>query len=295
MKKFILIIIVLFLICGGVGIFLSSQVQNTSIPDEAIQKVEKRDVKNYVSGEGSVKGVDRRDAFAVNGSKVYEILFKEGDKVNADSIIARSEVVVQNKTQIFEITSPINGIISRINYKVGDFTSATLAFALIEDVSKYQIELTINENDVVNIAKGQSVDIIYPAISLDQSFPGKVSFISPSPVSTSGVILYKVLVDPANFPEKLKLGMSSEVNILTAEVKDALSVPESFLIEKDDKIYLKKITWNEGKTKYELNEIEVTIGLRTDDYAEIKTGVSEGDELVEPAFTVQRGFSLFNN
>ena len=74
-----------------------------------------------------------------------------------------------------------------------------------------------------------------------------------------------------------------------------LSVPESFLVETNGKIYLKFLTWDTAdKTTYTVAEKEVQIGLRTDEYVEIKSGANENDEIVEPNF-VPKKLSLFGN
>jgi len=87
--------------------------------------------------------------------------------------------------------------------------------------------------------------------------------------------------------------MSASVVITTATAENVLSVPESYVVEKEDKKFLKFINWTDSeKTTYEIKEEEVTTGLTTDEYVEITTGASEGDEIVEPNFEPAR-LSLF--
>jgi hypothetical protein len=75
-----------------------------------------------------------------------------------------------------------------------------------------------------------------------------------------------------------------------------LAIPESYLIEKDGSNYVKLLTWQDAERKqYQIAEVEVTLGLTTDVYVEIKAGLQEGQEIVEPTFTEARNFSLFAN
>jgi HlyD family secretion protein len=136
---------------------------------------------------------------------------------------------------------------------------------------------------------GQTAEIVFPAISIDNTYSGVVESVSPDSIANSSTVSYKVVVKPTEMPDSLKLGMSANVEIVTARVENVLSVPESYVVEKDDKFFLKFVEWKDDtKTAYDIVEKEVTIGLVTDEYTEIKSGAKEGDEIVEPSFEPQR-------
>ena len=90
--------------------------------------------------------------------------------------------------------------------------------------------------------------------------------------------------------------MSVEFEIKVAEALDVVAIPESFIIERDGKFFAKKITFKDAqKLTYDITQDEITLGLRTDEMAEVTSGIKEGDQIVAPSFTPNRLLSLLGN
>jgi multidrug efflux pump subunit AcrA (membrane-fusion protein) len=271
--------------------------QQKTLPDQVIAKVEKQDVLRLVSTEGKLKGIDERSVYFPAQSKVFEI--KVGyDRVSKDQALAEvksTNGIRETKTTIY---APISGIITTINYKVDDeiVNPGTPAFIIVND-SAYEVEVGVNENDITDVVNGQKARMVFPALSLDDTYIGDVKQVATTPlVNTVGGVSYRVLIKPNNLPAKFKLGMSVDVEVITAEANDVLAIPESFLIEDGEKFTVKKIVWkNDAKTEYDFIETEVSIGLRSEEYVEIKSGLNANEEIVEPSFTRERRASFFGS
>lgn len=290
-----IVILLIFLIFALLFLFFArnSNVNNTN--NLIVEKIQTRNVEKRVLSDGNVEGIDRRVVFFTPNLRVTEIRFNIGDKVNRDDVMAIL-TTIDGRTINTEIKAPIAGIVTESNYKQNDIVSAVVSQGfIIVDNSSYKIELNVNENDIVDLKAGQSAKITYTAISVDTEFKGEVERVFPDSIQESAAVVYKVIIKPTEIPEDLKLGMSAGVVITTAKAENVLSIPESFLVEKEEKIFLKFINWtNNEKTNYTIEEKEITIGLRTDEYVEVKSGASEGDEVVEPEFVPQR-LSIFGN
>lgn len=291
-SRFKLIILLLLVVIVALGLlFANERNKNTGLPDIATIKVEKRDVIQTVTANGNIAGIDTREVF-VPQSQVLELRVNEGDRVTQNQIVYLNKLNGKN----FEVWAPINGIISDIKYKANDnVLSPAIAAFKVTDNSEYRINLEINENDVLNLAAGQKAALTFPAISLDKTYAGEVTYVSTTPLATGSTVNYKTTVKPTELPKEVRLGMSVDVEITTAQVDNVLAIPENYLIEKDNSYFaklLKKTTSNNAET-YETIEIKVEIGLRTDTYVEIKSGLKEGDEIVSPSFTVERKFGFF--
>ncbi|MCK4244088.1 MAG: efflux RND transporter periplasmic adaptor subunit, partial [Candidatus Omnitrophica bacterium] len=178
-----------------------------------------------------------------------------------------------------EIYSPISGVIISADKEEGEAISGTNSAAqattimTVADLSQMVVEVSINEVDIGKLKLGQRARIVLDAFP-EQRFKGKVISVAPSSEITEGIVTYlvKVKVDkPKSF---LKPGMSAEAEISTAKREDVLLVPQSALREKDGKSYLQV---KRGKG---FNPVEVKVGLITEEFAEITTGVKEGEEIL---------------
>ena len=295
-RKFqFLLLLLIVLLCFVLMIAVFSNQSANSLPDLVIEKVEIRNVEQIVYVDGTVAAVDERDVFYPMQSRVIKINVSEGDKVSKDDVLAEVEVASAIGTSTTEILSPIQGVVAFSNNKVGDqiFTSIDPGFKIIDN-SEYIIEVEVNENDVVSLKVDQEARILYPAISLDEEFTGKVTAISIAAIEGVGAVNYKVTIVPEKLPKEIRIDMSASIEITAQRVPDVLSIPESFLIEKDDGFIVKVIEFtNEEKTEYEIKECDVEVGLITDEFVEIVSGLSEGTELIEPSFIKKRAFGFF--
>lgn len=293
-KIIIAILIIALLVLGFILIRKSNQ--TTGLEGLSIETLQKRDVIRSVTADGNIAGLDERSVFLNPGKQVSEVRFSIGDHVNKDDT-----VLIYGGSNGFEnvwteVKSPIDGILTEINYKVDDVVGAAnpIGFKVVDN-SGYLINLDINENDIGDMAVGQSADVTIPAISLDSTYSGTVSSIDPDTSGQSGAVTYKVVVTPSNLPSNVRLGMSTNVSITTARVDNTLAVPESFVIEKSGQFFLKFLNYTDAqKTTYTVDEKQVTLGLTTNEYDEIKSGAIEGDQVVEPSFT-PKSLGIFGN
>lgn len=289
---FILIVIILVL----AFLFLRERRSGNLSGELNIETVQARDVERIVSEEGVLRGVDERDVYLPSASKITEIRVDLGQKVDKDAVLAVIESVSGTRVASVEIKAPIAGKVAQLNYQVDDLALASLpAFKIVDD-SSYRVDLSVNESDIIYVEVGQETLLTFPAISLDDSYDGSVESVALLPVEDGSIVNYKVVVVPNDLPSTIKLGMSVDVEIITARVEDVLAIPETYLVEKDDKYFVKVLTWNDAnKTAYTVTEEEVTVGLVTDEYAELKAGVKAGTEILEPTFQTNSGFDFFNS
>ncbi len=291
-SRFRLIILALIIIIVGLVVFIAQrQGKTAALPDLATQTVQIRNVQKIITSDGKLAGIDTRTVYLPAGTTVQEVKSHVGDSVLAGQII----YVVQVGKVKTEVKSPIAGNVTELNYQVNDqVVNPSLVAATIVNSSSYKIKLAINETDALNIAAGQKAALTFTAIDLDKTYAAVVDSVGITPITGTTGVNYEVVIKPQELPATLKLGLSVEVAITTAQADNVLAIPDSYLIEKDKKFYLKVISWKDAEhTDYDATEQEVTVGLQTDEYVEIKTGVKEGDEILDPSFTVQRKFGFF--
>jgi HlyD family secretion protein len=140
-------------------------------------------------------------------------------------------------------TSPINGIVSYLPERVGDYVvpgiqNSNGSFLMtLSDMSIVTAEVKVDETDIVNVRTGQDADVTIDAVP-GKIFKGKVTEIgSQAVLRTSGLATtqsttsnqeakdFKVVVTITNPPENLRPGLSTTSKIKTAERKNVLAIP----------------------------------------------------------------------
>jgi HlyD family secretion protein len=150
----------------------------------------------------------------------------EGAK--ASSSQARDQL---SKTTIY---SPLNGIVTVLNSKLGERVVATNQFAGTEvmrvaDLNHMQAVVDVNENDVVHVKLGDSAKVAIDAYG-NRNFDGKVEEIANTGTTTGTgtqeeVTNFQVKIRVDNPDVRLRPGLSCTAEIQTQMVKDVVSVP----------------------------------------------------------------------
>jgi HlyD family secretion protein len=140
-------------------------------------------------------------------------------------------------------TSPINGIVSYLPERIGDYVvpgiqNSNGSFLMtLSDMSVVTAEVKVDETDIVMVKLGQDADVSIDAVP-GKIFKGKVTEIgSQAVLRTSGLATtqstasnqeakdFKVVVTISNPPENVRPGLSTTAKIRTAEKKNVLAVP----------------------------------------------------------------------
>lgn len=135
------------------------------------------------------------------------------------------------------IRSPVSGVVVDRQVDVGQTVAASFQtptlFKIAQDLTQMQIYTSFAEADIGAIRVGQPVRFNVDAFP-NRSFQGKVKQVRLNPTTQQNVVTYNVVVAVEN-PEKLLMpGMTAYVNIVVAERKDVLLVPNTALRFKPD-------------------------------------------------------------
>jgi HlyD family secretion protein len=130
------------------------------------------------------------------------------------------------------IVSPIDGVVISRDVDVGQTVAASLQaptlFTIAQDLSEMQVNTSIDEADIGQIAKGQQVLFTVDAYP-NLTFEGIVRQIRLSPEIVQNVVTYQVILEVSNPELLLKPGMTANVTILVNHREDVLKVPAGAL------------------------------------------------------------------
>jgi HlyD family secretion protein len=130
------------------------------------------------------------------------------------------------------IRSPVDGIVVSRNVDVGQTVAASFStptlFTIAQDLTKMEIDTSVDEADISRINVGQPVTFTVDSYP-ETRFTGKVVQIRNAPVITQNVVTYIVVIGVDNKELKLKPGMTANVSIETARKENVLKLPAAAL------------------------------------------------------------------
>jgi HlyD family secretion protein len=128
------------------------------------------------------------------------------------------------------ITAPVDGIVISRNVDVGQTVAASMSaptlFVIAKDLTRMQVEASIDEADIGRIQPGQAVTFRVDAYPRE-SFTGTVVQVRLEPQVVQNVVSYVTVIDVPNPNGKLRPGMTANVEIEIARADDVLIVPNA--------------------------------------------------------------------
>ena len=181
----------------------------------------------------------------------YQIALSQSEQANANLLSAEDEL---SKTRL---TAPKYGIVTSITKEEGEMAVGGMfnpgVLMTVADLSRMEVEVDVNENDVVNIEIGDTSEIEIDAYP-DTIFYGVVSEIAHTAKSSNmgvqnQVTNFKVKVRMVSVPDKIRPGMSSTVNIITETLAGVISIPIQSLTSRPEN-YAEKIKNKKSENKW---------------------------------------------
>lgn len=235
---------------------------------------------NVVSAIQTIETTKINNETAVNNAKADVLSLQNQLKQGSDSLYSAQVFQAQEKVSLLEnqirdtvIRSPIDGRVIESEKKPGEIVQAKETVLSVLSNNSYEIKANIYEGDIGDVRVGNSVKFELVAFP-DQKFEGKVISIDPSEKLISDVVYYTTTVSIDKEIEGVKQGMTADITIEVAKKENVLMAPKRS-IEKINGDRIISVLRN-GK----VGKIKIAVGLEGNEYTEIISGVSEGDEAV---------------
>lgn len=235
----------------------------------------------------------------------------------AEFIVKSAKATVDESAENLRLTnvySPTNGIVSKLLVEKGERVVGTAQMAgtemlRIADLSRMEIRVNVNENDIVRISLNDSVLIDVDSYAFSgKKFGGIVTAIANSAnekASTDAVTEFEVririlndsyaeLVTEKN-PFPFRPGMTASVEIITNRKENTLSVPLAAVTTREAETLetqggttrLKELVFLKEGNKAKM--VAVKTGISDFDNIEILEGLTEGQEIITgPYFIVSK-------
>ena len=178
------------------------------------------------------------------------------------------------------ISAEFNGVISKTAAVEGSTVTQGMELFTLQNTDKVSVDINISKYDYDKVKEGQSAEITMA----DRTYEGKVTKVShiASP-NEKGTPVISATVSILNPDEDIFLGVDAKVKIHAESAENVVTLPvEAVNIGKD------------GSFCYVLREgvitrQNVTTGLSSQDYVEIKEGLKEGDQVISDLGSLEEG------
>jgi HlyD family secretion protein len=130
------------------------------------------------------------------------------------------------------IHAPIDGVVIARNVDVGQTVAASLQapvlFTIANDLTRMQVNASVDESDVGKLHEGQDVTFRVDAYP-ERTFSARVEQVRLQPTTNQNVVTYNTIISVANPDQKLMPGMTASVSVIVQKSENVLRIPSAAL------------------------------------------------------------------
>lgn len=210
-RYFVFSLIVLALVGIGLG------VRRQQIASNRIEPVVEAPIVEAIYGIGKVEAVRRFHAKAGVPSGIGSIPVKEGEAVRKHDLLV-------DFVGAPAVRAPFNGIVTQINYDVGESVFAGNVVVEMIDPSEFDVRVVLDQRAALKVKRGQTAKLSFEGLR-DQQISAQVRAVYSSDAQ------FNVLLAPQGLPETILEGMTADVSIEVARKPAGLLIPVSSVVE----------------------------------------------------------------
>ncbi|MBV7534992.1 efflux RND transporter periplasmic adaptor subunit [Duganella sp. sic0402] len=186
-----------------------------------------------------------------------------------------------------QVLAPLSGTVVAVNARAGQTVGvgqAGLPLMRIADLSQMTVQARVAEADVTRLKRGMTANFQTPGYP-GRTWSGKLRQVIPVPADGTGEqgkqTFYNVLFEVANPEQELMSGMSTQVQFIVAQARDAVLLPADLLGQRDAAGTYQVQVVNRDR---QIVARKLKIGLRTAQQVQVLSGLAAGEQvLVGPA------------
>ena len=239
----------------------------------------------YETGDGVARTENRTAAeFQISQDSwlAAEAKYKDQQTVVGQASAAVSSTwLAYQATQNAVIKAVTNGTVANLSVALGSTVEAQTALLsatpvlTIANLTTTEIVVSLSETDITKVKENQKVTIDVSAVN-DKTYNGIIRRVDTVGSDNQGVIRYNAYIEVTDPDENLRPGMSADVQIITKEISNVLTVPNSAVKPYQGGRAVRVINPANKQIEY----IPVVIGVRGEQYTQILKGIEEGREVV---------------
>lgn len=306
-RTWIIITLIVLLIGGGAGYYFWYMPANSKAGQQTrgaqTVTVGKGDIANTITVYGEV--VPKQEyTYTFNGEEVEEIMVSVGERVKEGDVLVKldseekklamlqakqalqetkaegAKAVIEQKELAYEIAKEkyeettlkarFSGVVTEVNQAT---TSSEAWSIVLIDTSQLYIQAEVDQLDVPSLEEDQEAGAIIEPLP-EKTWTVEIVEIGGMAVSSGNSQVVEIKAKLPQVDSSILPGYTAKVNMTTASAQNVLRVPISSLVETGRGWMVMKVTAG-GTTPQ-----PVKVGVTSDQYAEITSGLSEGDKIL---------------
>jgi multidrug resistance efflux pump/putative methionine-R-sulfoxide reductase with GAF domain len=222
----------------------------------------------------------------------------ETEQAIARAQIKNAEAEVEEINRLVTLTmivAPIDGVVMlpegaegrRLRLpEPGDQVQGGIPVMLLGDMGYLRVRLALDEVDVDKVRVGQRAQArvdAFPGYTVE----GRVEFVSPVARIVEKVPFFDTIVSlsrvPSELRDRVRLGMSATIEIVTADRTDVIAIPVQAVIRQGGETVVDLVGRSQGEDKPPVRQrTAVKLGVSTAKMVEVLEGLEEGNEIALP-------------
>ena len=178
----------------------------------------------------------------------------------------------QNALNNTTVKAPIAGYIATRNANVGQMVPAGVEVFSIKATQSVEAQINVTETIVPSVSVGTKATVGVKAAGL-KDIVGTVTNVSAVKNAQTG--MYQVIIALENSEGLIKDGMFADITLTLKDSADALIIPSESILEEEDQTKYVYVAKGDKAEK-----AEIVIGIITDEYTEVVSGISDGDKVI---------------
>lgn len=232
-----------------------------------------------------------RAAHEKGGLPALDLVQAEGERGRLDAqlaVDASEQAILRDRLHYTELRAPIDGVVLLRHVQPGEMVTPGVAamvdgkpLLVVAQVETLLVRTELNQLDIVRLAVGDPVEVKVDAI-FDHTFRGEIHRLAAMAQKSERRKDSNLMVFPVDVRidtkqpggDALRPGMMADISVKLAARENVLRVPLEAIARDNEKTQLRRIT-KDGQESL----VDVTLGAQNERYAEVLSGVSEGDRI----------------
>lgn len=241
--------------------------------DDSILKESMEEVKNQWSLANTVYEKQKNLWSQQIGTEIQFLQAKN----NKEALEKRLKTL-ETQVAMTNITSPITGVVDKVNAKLGDMAMPGMGIARVVNLSQLKIIASVADSYLGSVRKGDAVVIKFP--DLDKEITGRINFVSATvnPLKRT----FDIEVPIPNVGGMIKPNQLATVLVNDKSAANAVVILQN-MVQSTDEGDLVYVAVSEGNKKV-AKARKVKMGVNYNGNVEILSGLQAGDLIITQGY-----------
>ena len=224
-------------------------------------------ISNSLSFSGNLQLIDSASYTSGASTTVRKVYVEAGQDVSeGDSLLRLSNGDT--------VKAEFDGRVNSLSVEEGDEVANGDALVQVADFTHLKVSFRVDEYDISDVSVGQACTVTATATATERTFQSEIASIDYIS-SSGGSVAYYTAVAYVDVGEGVYPGMQTTVTIPQEEAENVVILKmDALSFDETNSAYV--YMYNDAG---ELEEVPVEVGVSNGNYVEIKSGLSEGDEV----------------